>query len=589
MERQAKRPDMITAEIIRNGMTSAALEMARTLRLTAYSSALFESQDFGVGIVSPDGLLWGEAPGVAVFVGSMSDTVKTGIEAFGAGGFDEGDVLIVNDPDLSGTHLSDMTVYLPIFFAGGLVAFATATAHWADVGGIQPGGCSPVSNSLFQEGLCLSHQKLIARGERDEVLWSVIGSNTRFPEAVLGDLEAKLAAVRQGAERVLGLCRSYGADVVADSMALVVDRTDAAVRRKIEEIPDGSYSASIRLDSDGVIPDEQVKLVVDLKVDGDRIVASFDGTDASRGGPVNMYPIVSKSCVRIALKALTMPTDATNEGHFLAMDFDLTPGSVLTAERPAPCDSYGYAATAVVELALRALSEAVPDWCPAGGSQFTAVSMSRPDPKDGEEFIFYDPIDHGTGGRSDEDGAVLNVLGNGDVPNTPVEVTESRYPVRVERFEYHPTFAGAGRRRGGVGVRRDYQILGPGVLLNVMIENTKDVLVKGSHGGKPGHPSEILMFTGTERETRVTGRDGSWLLGTGDRYTVLTSGGGGLGDPFTRSPADVLADVEAELLSAEDAEGIYGVGLVRSERGWSIDEEATERLRTAQPDREEPR
>ena len=156
--------DLFTAEIVRNALASASLEMNRTLRRTAYNPLLYDVQDFGLGIVSADGLLWGEAPGQSMFIGALSDTIKTGIAKHGRDGFAEGDVLIANDPFLTGTHISDTSIYVPIFAEGELVAFAEATAHWADIGGKSPGGWCPDSTDVYQEGICFAHQRLLPRG-----------------------------------------------------------------------------------------------------------------------------------------------------------------------------------------------------------------------------------------------------------------------------------------------------------------------------------------------------------------------------------------------------------------------------------------
>ena len=161
--------DVVTAEIVRNGLTSAALEMNKTLVRTAYNPLLYEVQDFGLGLISAEGLLWAEAPGVTVFLGAMPDTVKTGIEKWGRD-FAEGDVLIANDPYLTGTHISDTSVYVPVFHEGELVAFAIATAHWADIGGKTPGGWCPDSTDVYQEGLCFTHQKLVNAGTPNQDL-----------------------------------------------------------------------------------------------------------------------------------------------------------------------------------------------------------------------------------------------------------------------------------------------------------------------------------------------------------------------------------------------------------------------------------
>ena len=275
--------DVVTAEIVRNGMVSGAAEMARTLVRTAYNPLLYDVQDYGLGIVSADGRLWAEAPGVTLFVGVLSDTVKGGIAKLGSAAFDEGDVVIANDPYLTGTHISDTTVYVPVFHDGEHVAFCVATAHWADIGGKTPGGWCPDSTDVYQEGICFSHEKLVAGGVPNDALWSVILNNVRYPATVRGDLEAKIAACRQGAVRIQALCAKHGIERVRESMAIAIRRTDEAARRRISEIPDGVWSAALEMDHDGVDRESRYRLAVQLLVEGDRIRVSFDGTSPTTG------------------------------------------------------------------------------------------------------------------------------------------------------------------------------------------------------------------------------------------------------------------------------------------------------------------
>jgi len=554
--------DVVTAEIIRNGLTSAALEMNKTLVRTAYNPLLYEVQDFGLGIISPEGLLWAEAPGVTVFLGAMPDTVKTGLDRHGRNGFAEGDVLIANDPYLTGTHISDTSVYLPVFVDGELVAFTIATAHWADIGGKTPGGWCPDSTDVYQEGLCFSHQKLVDAGLPNQDLWDFIEQNVRFPPVVRGDLDAQIAACRQGATRVQALCRKYGSDAVSRAMAFAVEQTDEALRREIEKIPDGVYSASIDMDHDGVAKDVPRRISLTLTVAGDRIRASFEGTSETALGPINVPAIGTRSAVRSAVKGLLMPLDPTNEGHFLALDFDLPPGLVVTPERPAPCDSYGYVCVALVELVIQAMSAAVPERCPAGSYQLFGVYLFRVDPRDGKPFIFIDPVDGGHGARPHADGPSLIFMADGDTPNTPVEVIETRYPIRCERHAYLPGVEGAGTFRGGLGIVRDFRVLEPGTFMQCAIENTRDAIARGLDGGADGKPSVLVVWPETEREVRLQERTSFFgPLGPGDLVSVRSGGGGGRGDPRMRDPALVAEDVRDELLDAEQAASIYGVDL----------------------------
>lgn len=571
--------DVVTAEIVRNGLASAALEMNKTLVRTAYNPLLYEVQDFGLGIVSSEGLLWAEAPGVTVFLGAMPDTVKTGLEKHGSDGFADGDVVIANDPYLTGTHISDTSVYMPVFHEGELVAFAIATAHWADIGGKTPGGWCPDSTDVYQEGLCFSHQKLLAAGEPNADLWEFLDLNVRFPTTVRGDLDAQVAACRQGAARVQALCAKYGSETVRAAMTYAIAQTDEAVRRQISGIPDGSYTAEVDMDHDGVVTDTPYRLSLSLTVADDRIRVSFEGTSATTRGPVNIPEIGTRSAVRAGLKGLLMPLDPTNEGHFLAFDFDVPPGLVVSPQRPAPCDSYGYAAVTLMELTIRAMSEAVPDRCSAGSYQLFGIYLFRVDPREGTPFIFIDPVDGGHGARPHADGPTLIFLADGDTPNTPVEVLETRYPIRCERHEYLPGVEGAGTRRGGLGIRRDFRVLEPGIYMQCAIENTRAPLPRGLDGGDDGRPSVIVVRPGAENEARVQERLSFFgPFEPGDVVSARSGGGGGWGPPFSRDPGDIAGDVRDELLTLEEAETIYGVVLEVS-NGVQVNPDATDARR----------
>jgi N-methylhydantoinase B len=570
--------DVFTAEIVRNAFASASLEMNKTLRRTAYNPLLYDVQDFGLGIVSADGLLWGEAPGQSMFIGALSDTIKTGLAKHGAGGFAEGDVLIANDPFLTGTHISDTSVYVPVFVDGELVAFAEATAHWADIGGKSPGGWCPDSTDVYQEGICFSHQQLFRQGEPNTDLLDLIDQNVRFPTLVRGDLDAMIAACRIGESRVVVACRKFGVDGVREAMAMTIARTDEAMRRQIAQIADGTYSSAIHMDHDGVVKDQHPRIEVHVTVAGERIRVGFEGTSPATRGPVNLTAIGTKAAVRVAIKALTAPLDRTNEGHFLAVDFDLPPGLMVSAERPAPSDSYGYAATCVEEMVFRSLAAVIPERCPAGGYQLTGGFFFRVDPRDGPPFICIDPLDGGNGGQPQGDGPTLMMFPNGDVPNTPIEVLESRYPaVRIERFTLRTDGVGVGRHRGGMGVVREYRILESGVMMQTVTENTHDPLGKGIGGGGTGGLPEIVVRPGEPDEVRLTERVTYFgPLEAGDRVRVLSPGGGGWGDPRARDPEQVARDVRDGLVTVAEAREVHGVVLAAD---GSVDEPATAALR----------
>lgn len=575
------RVDIFSAEVIRNGFSSAAVEMAKTLRRAAHNTLLYDVQDYGVGLISAEGDLWGEAPGISIFLGCLPDTVRSGLRRHGSDGFGDGDVVIVNDPYETGTHISDTSIYMPIFAQGELVAFAISTAHWADIGAKAPGGWCPDSTDVYQEGICFSHQKLVAAGERNEDLWGLIDSNVRVPGTVRGDLDAQIACCRLGAARTLALVDKYGLDAVRAAMTGTVERTEADMRRRVAAIPDGVYEASVRLDFDGVVEGTRPLVHTAVTVSGDSLNVSFEGCDPATRGPINLPAIGTKSSAQVALKALLMPLERTNEGHFRGFSFDIPPGLVVSATRPSPCDSYGYVKGAVTELVFRALARAIPERAPAGGLQLLLAVYSRTDPRDGRPFLFTDPTHGGNGASTHGDGATLMRFDDGDAPNTPVEVAEMRFPLLCERYELRPSVAGPGRHRGGAGVVRDFRMLEPGIYLQTGMENTIDVLGKGLAGGGDGRPSSVVAWPGTERERRLDMRVSAFgPFEVGDVVSMRSAGGGGYGPPREREPELVLTDVVDELITPGEAQEDYGVVVARDGSGWRVDAAATEELRS---------
>src|SRR5882724_8529979 len=488
--------DVVLAEIIRNRLVAATEEMAKTLIRTAYNPLLYEVQDFSITILSADGDIWAETPGVIVFSQASPDAVKAGIRRWG-GRFEEGDVLIVNDPFETGTHISDTNIYMPTFYGGRLVAFCGTAAHWADIGGKNPGGWCPDTTDMYQEGLCFRHQKIVAAGKKNDELWDLISANVRVPVIVKGDLEAQTAACRQGVMRVQSLCKKYGTDIVRASMDHVIHETDKAMRKELARLPQGEYRASIRLDSDGVDPDGEFLVCLKVTVQKERILFSLDGSSPTAKGPINLPAPCTRGILASSIKGLLMPFDPCNAGHAKCLEFEIPPATIVNPERPAPTDSYGYLVECLMELMFRCFANVIPEHCPAGGYQLTGGFITRTQPEFGKPFVMTDPVHGGNGATHDGDGPTNQLIGNGDLPNNPVEVMETRHPVLVDRVEFAPEMSGPGKFRGGKGVRKDYRFLEDGCYVALTTENTSDVTSKGVNGGGNGRPGYFVFNPGT--------------------------------------------------------------------------------------------
>ncbi|MGW0632335.1 hydantoinase B/oxoprolinase family protein [Streptomyces sp. NPDC002758] len=578
--------DPVKAEIARNALVSAAQEMHDTLIRSAYNPLIFEVKDFGITILSADGELWADAPGLPVFVGALPETVRSGIRHWGKEGFKDGDVLIANCPYLTGTHLSDTAVYMPVFYDGQLVAFTATMAHWADIGGMSPGGWTVNSTEIYQEGLRFTHQRLHIAGEPNTDLLMFIENNVRVPKIVMGDLHAQMATCLTGARRVRSLCDRYGAKDVTAIMAGVINQTETALRREIAGLADGRMEREIELDFDGVDRSYRPKVAVQVEISGDRLHVSFQGTSDSAPGPINVGQAATISAVAETVKGILDPLGPTNEAHLGVIDFTWPEGSTLvTPDEPSPCDSYGYVGVAVTELLVHALTESAPHRGRASSYQMWSeyVMCTHGPAAKTNRFVFAEPVMGGHGAFEGHDGGTFVFTGDGDTLNTPIEIMETRYPLRCEEFAVRVSSGGAGEFRGGDGVIRDIRILQDDCVIKTALENTKDPVARGLRGGETGAISHAVLTYPDGTSDIQRERVGDMPMPRETVIGIRTGGGGGYGHPLDRAPERVLKDVENEFLSIEDALSVYGVHLRQEadEGRLEIDFQKTERERSA--------
>lgn len=552
--------DPITVQVIRNALKAAADEMQISLIRTAHNPLIYEVQDFGVALTNQRGELLAEGSGLPGFLGCLPPTIRSGMNVIGLVNFAQGDILLANEPYATGTHISDTAVYMPIFDQGRLVAFSAIMAHWADIGGKTPGGWCPDSTDVHQEGMIFSHLKLYDGGHLNNTLMRFILKNVRFPDLVEGDLNAMIAACRTGARHYQALCERYEADLLQAAMETVFDQSEQMMRRKIADIPDGEYVAETFMDHDGVELDKPRRIKVTVTVKGDQMLVDWTGTDGSASGPINHPFVGTEALAQVVLKSVTMPMDSMNHGHLRPLAVTAPENTLVSPLYPAPCDSYGYVGEMVIHLMVKALSQAIPERCPAASYQMFGIYFYRMDPRFGKPFIFVDPVDGGGGAFPFDDGpGGLIFVGDGDAPNTPIEIIESRYPLLVTRYGINPEGAGRGEYRGGFGVIREYEVLEDNVLIQTMNENTL-YPPWGLFGGDSAGISKIVVWEGTDREQMLTGRVAFFgPFSRGDRVGLRSAGGGGWGHPRDRDPERVREDVLNQLITPEQAEADYGV------------------------------
>jgi len=548
--------DPVTEEIIEGKLAATVDEMGVVMARTSMSPVIYEVLDFACGLLTRDGELVAQMNGITLFTGTFGTQVKSLIALYGDD-LEDGDILLTNDPYSGGTHACDFAIVKPIFFDGRILAYAINVAHYLDVGGSVPGSLAPNATSVFQEGLRLPGVKVMRSDRFSGEVLRIIRENVRLPEVAIGDLTAQVATVRVAARRMAELARKYGTDVVEAAFDHLLSVSEKQARAAIAALPDGTYEAEDIIDGDGVTTDP-ISVKVAVTISGDRLTADFTGCPPAVAGPINCAAGALQSAVRTIFKALVAPQAPSNEGWFRPLSVIAPTGSVFTAEKPSPTGWYYEGSVHASELVWKALAKLMPERFSAGS--YTSLCVVYVSGKDeaGQPFIHIEPQHGGWGASRDGDGAnALIALTDGDTYNYSVEVIEARFPLLVRRYGLNVEGgSGAGRRRGGFGVIRDYEILGDGASAYCSFGRT-ETPPWGIEGGKSGSIN-LLQVEENGGKVRNFGREPHIELKRGDLVRIITGGGGGWGDPHAREPEQVRRDVEDGYITSEMARSLYG-------------------------------
>lgn len=566
--------DAVILEILRGKLLAAVDEMGLVLARSSMSPVIYEVLDFACGICDPEGKLVVQTNGITVFTGTFSTQIAAVLRKFG-GRIYEGDVFVMNNPYEGGTHLCDVAVMKPVFIEERLVAFTIALAHWSEVGGKTPGSLPPDATEIFQEGIRFPALKLFDRGVRQDPIFEIIETNVRLPGMSLGDLNAELASVGIGSLRLKDVAAKYGTEKLADSFNNILRQSELLSRKAITAMPDGVYEATDWIDGDGISA-ERFPVQVAVTIDGDRMIVDFTGSSKQLAGPVNCAVGATISAVKTILKAVIDPSAPSNDGWFAPLEVIVPPGTVFSAELPAPVGWYYEGTGQVSELVWKALAPVVPERVSAGSSNSLCVTVLAGTAEGGSEpFVLVEPGMVGWGGTADRDGAsVVSAITNGDTYNYSIELLEAKFPLLVHRYALNiEDGVGAGRHRGGFGSIRDYEILSPSAILSASFGRSIEK-PWGLDGGGAGSCNHIRVIKNDE--TIDGARMPTLKLNKGDRLILITGGGGGYGDPLERPPEIVAMDVQGGYVTAEKAAAAYGVVLTAP---GTVDSGATASLR----------
>jgi N-methylhydantoinase B len=566
--------DAVTREIIRGKLLATADEMGIVIARTSMSPVIYEVLDFACGVCDPDGELIVQTNGITLFTGTFAPQVQS-IKGKYRGKMFPGDIYMTNDPFEGGTHSADIALIKPVFVGDELLGFAISVAHWSEVGGKVAGSLSPDATEIYQEGIRFPGIRICHRGELQEDIVQLIAENVRLPKMSLGDLNAGLAAVRIADTRLREICAKYGIGPVRETFHHIVSASEQLSRAAVAALPDGLYEAEDWIDGDG-ITDERIPVQVAVTIEGERMTFDFTGSSSQRPGPINCARGALLSAVKTVFKALVEPQAPSNEGWFRPVRVVIPDGTVFSAIKPAPTGWYYEGSAHVSELVWKALAPLAPERFGVGSYMSLCASyICGKDPKTSETFVHIEPHVGGWGAGPHRDGtSALIATTDGDTYNYSIELLEAKFPLLVHRYALNvQDGAGAGRHRGGFGAVREYEILTDDAFTYASIGRSIE-RPWGLDGGRRGTVNYMeIAHEGTRRRSA---RVPNTALRHGARVTIVTGGGGGYGDPLTRPPAMVAADVADDYITKEIAREIYAVVIGAD---GQVDEGATAVLR----------
>jgi len=571
--------DQVTLTVVDNYLATTCREMGLAMMRTAYSPMFNESLDFSCVLFDRRGRMIAQAEFCPSQIGTIKFTVEWMIDELGNDVYRPGDVIIMNDPYRGSGHIPEHTLLKAIFHEGEIVAFAANCAHLAEPGAKAPGGLAGDATDIFQEGLRLPPLWLQREGEDQQDVWKIIFANHRTPKVTYGDLMAMIGSLNVAERRVTGLIETYGLDVFHSATDDLIRIAERRMKDEIRKIPDGEYCFYDVIEDDGVA-EGSYEIRCDVVVDGDNLACDFTGSSPQAAGPMNATYAVTASAVYNALLHITDPTIPRNEGCYRPINVVAPPGTIVNCEFPAALvGGNTEVSPRITDIIFGALAEALPDRIPAslgGTSCCFLFGGTHPDTGDLYSHFHFEGI--GWGGRPTKDGNSQIIVINGNCRNTPVEVFESRYPLRVESYRLLEDSGGPGKNRGGLGMERILTVTSSEITVSALF-NRMVVDPFGIHGGKPGMNSGIYVRAGGEGEWKTfseafgtisPSKFSNIVLHRGDQVRLVAPGGGGLGDPFDREPERVLADVAEGLVTPEAALSEYGLKVQRNNGRWRV-------------------
>jgi N-methylhydantoinase B len=536
--------DPITIAVLQNRLNAIAEEMGEAMLRTAYSQILNSSRDFSIALIDAQCRLVAQADHIPVHVGAMSWATKALTQRFPNP--TRGDVYLLNDPYRGGSHLPDLTVFVPIFAGARLMFWSVVRAHHSDIGGATHGAYNPAATEIWHEGLRLPPMRLTENGVLREDLLEMLALNVRHPRDFRGDLAAQIGAARLGEQRLNTVLDEFGAETLGASVEAMLDAAERYARQIVAGWTDGVFLGEATLDDDGF---GKTNIVIRAKVtkQGSDVTVDLTGSDPQVTSFVNSSHANTQSAVAIAFAFLLDPEIAKNDGAFRPLTVLLKEGTIVWAHEGAPvtmCTSH--CSNEIIEAIVVALAQACPERAMGGWGRRLRIALNGTDPRSGSRFIWHMfQARPGGGGSAAGDG--YSTIGEwhsaGGIKFGSIEVAETRFPLVFETHEYRPGSAGDGQYRGGYGGDMRLRVEAEG---STVANTAGEGVVHGARGiggGRDGAPHDYTLLAPNTAPRKLKSKEINVPVPSGSVIHVLSGGGGGWGDPARRDPAAHAADV----------------------------------------------
>ena len=531
----------IEAELLRNSLASICDEMYIALMKSAYSTNIKERKDHSTALFDADGRVVVQGESMPLHLASMLGLVEVVLEKYGKEGLNPGDMFLSNDPYVGrGSHLPDVAIAAPIFKDGELVMFACNIAHHADIGGMSPGSMAGGMTEIFQEGLRIPPIRLFEGGEFKRDVMDLILLNVRVPEERLGDYNAQIASNKLALRRCDALIERWGKTRIAAGCDAIINAVAKRTRASVAELNDGIYQFEDVVDDDG-LDRRNIMIRLKITVTGDEIEFDFDGTDPQVEGNNNVTMAGLQAACLYCLKVLLDPDCPQNHGMLDPVTIKAPVGSIVNAAFPAASAARAQTGQRIVDVILGALAPAYPDKVVAAGNGANTSAAFFGQGADGRFYVYLETLGGGAGARSYKDGSDGVQVHMTNTSNLPIEALETEYPLMIERYELVEDSGGAGKYRGGLGIRRDYRPIGHSTTFSGQGERFVN-RPWGLFGGEPAATGRFATITDAGLETRLANKPSTHRIPPDTVISVITAGGGGFGDPSGRRQSALEKD-----------------------------------------------